>query len=86
MAKIDLSKEKWERKMANVGPRWKKRVTDKKDAYKSGIETFTGRPANPEKVELWAKGVEAVSPEEFQEAVKGKGEKWARRYLEAMTI
>jgi len=88
MPKIDLSAEKWERKMEHIAPIWKKNTTKavEENRYAKGIETFTGKPANPVRVELWKEGVTAVSEEDFAKAVRGKGDKWKVKYLDAMTV
>ena len=85
MTTISLAKKKWARKMANAGVKWKKAVTDKKDEYAAGLKVFNeGRPVGPTMPENWAAGVGAVSAEDFQAAVAGKEEKWARRLAEAI--
>jgi len=87
MPKIDISAEKWNRKMEKIGPVWKEGVNRAKEEgrYGKGIETFTGRPVKPLRVELWEAGVDAITPEKFAEAVRGKGDRWKARYLDAMT-
>jgi len=84
MPKIDISAKKWDRKMERAGPIWKAHVTDKSEAYRKGLETFMGESVNPLRVEAWKAGVDAVSAEDFAEAVRGKGAKWKRRFIEAM--
>jgi len=85
MTTISLAKKKWARKMANAGVKWKKGVTDKKDEYAKGLKSFNeDRPVGPTMPENWAAGVGAVSAEDFQAAVAGKEEKWARRLSEAI--
>ena len=84
MAKIDYSAKKWARKTAGKGAVWKEHTL--KGNYAGGIETFTGRTANPEKVSAWKSGVEAVTPEDFESAIRGKETKWKKRYLEVMTV
>ena len=87
MARIDYSAEKWNRKMANAGTKWKSRI-DKAVAnnnFEKGLSEYTGQPANPVIVDNWKKGVSEVTAADFQAAVQGKGDKWKRRYLEVMT-
>lgn len=84
MTTITLAKKKWARKMANAGARWKKAVTDKTEAYRKGIETFGGVTVGPTMPSNWKAGVDAVTPEDFQAAIRGKEEKWASRLKEAI--
>jgi|GEM_PF-4252168 len=84
MAKIDLAKRKWAEKMANAGTRWKAGVTDKRDAYKRGLELFAGVTAGNTLADNYKRGVDLVTAEDFQSAVRGKEEKWASRLVEAI--
>jgi len=86
MTTLELAKKKWERKMEKAGPRWKEGVTDKQSAYAEGVARFLGvSPAEIGKDDDWQEGVNAVSAEDFAAAVRGKGDKWARRLKEALT-
>jgi hypothetical protein len=86
MTTIDLAKEKWARKMRDAGPRWKKGVTDKTEAYKEGIKVFNKGVVGETMPKHWAEGVAKVTPERFAEAVAPdvKKEVWARRLSEAI--
>lgn len=85
MSKIELAQKKWERKMATAGPRWKAGVTGKESSFCRGIAEFLGvGTCNPERASAYREGVAAVSAEDFQAAVAGKGSKWAARYREKM--
>ena len=87
MATLETAKRKWARKMANAGPRWKQAVSGKAAEYARGMGQFLGisiSTTHP-KVQAWQEGVDAVSPEDFQRAVAGKEEKWARRLREAFS-
>jgi len=86
MTTLELAKKKWERKMEKAGPRWKKGVTNKQSAYAEGVARFLGvSPAEIGKDDDWQEGVNRVSAEDFAAAVRGKGDKWARRLKEALT-
>ena len=86
MTTLELAKKKYERKMEKAGPRWKAGTTNKKSAYAEGVAAFLGvRPEEIGKDDDWQEGVDAVSAEDFAAAVKGKGDKWARRLKEALT-
>jgi len=86
MAKIDLAAEKWARKMARAGPKWKSGVTGKESAFCRGVAEFIGvGTCDPAVSSAYAQGVGAVSAEEFQSAVAGKETKWKQKYIEAMT-
>jgi hypothetical protein len=81
---IELAKRKWARKMKDAGPRWKKGVTDKTEAYKKGLALFSGVTVGPTMPSHWKEGVDAVSPEDFAKAVAGKEDIWARKLSEAI--
>lgn len=84
MTTIELAMKKWARKMARAGPRWKRGVTDKVTAFAKRMAEFLGLPdISEEKKAAWKEGVEAVTAEDFQKAVKGKESKWAERLKEA---
>ena len=86
MTTLELAKKKYERKMEKAGPRWKEGVKNKQSAYAEGVARFLGvRPEEIGKDDDWQEGVDAVSAEDFAAAVKGKGDKWARRLKEALT-
>jgi len=83
MAKVELAKKKWERKVK--GDKWKKGVTGKEDEFCRGVAEFLGVPTcNPDRMTAFREGVDAVTASDFDAAVKGKEEKWARRYKEKM--
>lgn len=86
MSTLALAKKKYARKMRNAGSKWKRAVTGKGPAYREGLARFFG--VSPEsidetRVSAYTAGVEAVSAEDFQAAVSGKEEKWAKRMKEA---
>jgi hypothetical protein len=81
MPTLEGAKKKWARKVK--GSKWKAGVTDKEDAYCDGIARFLGiRSCNPELKKAWAEGVADVSAKDFEDAVRGKEERWAIRYAE----
>lgn len=85
MVTIRLAKEKWARKMAVAGPRWKSGVVGKGPEFCRGVADFFGVPTcNPAKQAAWEAGTGAVSAEEFAAAVRGKEDKWERKLREAM--
>ena len=85
MATLESAKKKWEEKTANAGVRWKKGVEGKQSAYAEGVAHFLGvSPADIGKDDDWANGVARVSASDFQNAIAGKGDKWARKLKEAM--
>ncbi|MEO0090849.1 MAG: hypothetical protein ABIK75_07095 [candidate division WOR-3 bacterium] len=87
MTTIELAKKKWARKMERAGQKWKKGVTDKSSRYAKGVSLFIGKPVpeTHEKVIGWREGVEAVTPEDFANAVRGKEAYWAEKYIEAFS-
>jgi hypothetical protein len=79
----ELAKRKWARKVK--GEKWKRGVTGKESEYCSGVAAFLGvSTCNPERASAWREGVNAVSATDFDNAVRGKEEKWFRRYKEKM--
>ncbi|RLF78770.1 hypothetical protein DRN32_06320 [Thermococci archaeon] len=87
MATITSAKKKWGAKMPLKGPAWKKGVETaiKGDHYSKGLKEFLeGREPNPEIVKMWKEMTGKVTAEDFASAVRGKEEKWARRYLSVM--
>jgi len=83
MSKVELAKKKWVRKVK--GEKWKKGVTGKEDEFCKGVAEFLGvGTCNPEVLQHYREGVAAVSAADFDAAVKGKEEKWIRRYREKM--
>jgi hypothetical protein len=84
MTTISLAKGKWARKMRDAGARWKKGVSGKGSQYAEGIGRFAGVSAGSTMPAHWSEGVEAVTPEEFASAVRGKEDKWATKLAEAI--
>jgi hypothetical protein len=83
MSRIELAKKKWARKV--TGEKWKRGVTGKESDYCKGVAEFLGvGTCNPEKLAAYREGIAAVSAADFDAAVRGKQEKWATRYREAM--
>jgi hypothetical protein len=85
MTTISIAKEKWARKTADAGRKWKAGVTGKEDEYAKGIGLFAGVSAGSTMRSNYAKGVGAVSESQFAEAVRGKQDKWASRLAEAIS-
>jgi hypothetical protein len=85
MTTLEIAKEKWARKMRDAGPKWKKGVTDKKEAYRRGLESFK-TPVGPTLPAHWEEGVAALTAEDFARAVapEVKKEVWAARLAEAI--
>ncbi len=82
--KLELGKKKWVRKVK--GEKWKKGVTGKENAFCEGVAKAAGKPTcNPEIAAEWRAGVDAVSAADFDAAVRGKEDKWMRRWIEKMT-
>jgi hypothetical protein len=84
MTTLSLAKEKWARKMRDAGARWKAGVSGKGDEYRKGLGLFAGVTAGATMPSHWTEGTEAVTPEEFASAVRGKEDKWASKLAEAI--
>lgn len=79
----ELAKKKWRRKVK--GEKWKRGVTGKEDEFCKGVAEFLGVPTcNPEVLQAYREGINAVSAADFDRAVSGKEEKWLQRYREKM--
>jgi hypothetical protein len=70
--------------MKDAGPKWKKGVTDKTEAYKKGLELFSGVTVGTTMPTHWKEGVDAVTAEDFAKAVVGKEDVWAKKLSEAI--
>jgi len=83
MSTLEMAKEKWARKTAGAGSRWKSGVTGKRESYAGGLRAFAGGVGSslPTK---WEEGVNAVSAEQFSSAVSGKQDKYAAKLREAI--
>ncbi|MHA1291101.1 MAG: hypothetical protein ACTSQJ_00365 [Promethearchaeota archaeon] len=87
MARIDDAADKWERKTSGKGSAWKKGVEGKSGVYAKEVCEFIGRDpsACSSTGSRWQSGVGAVTPEKFNERVRGKKDKWKRKYIEGVT-
>lgn len=68
-------REKWERKTANAGSKWKANTSGKGEALRAGLQR-AGFSAGPQFMSSWESGVSAVSAADFDSAIAGKGAKW----------
>jgi len=73
---IDYSQRKWERKTSDKGGKWKERVGGAKSKAASNMATFVGHPV-PEWSTAYSAGVDGVTAEDFNSAIRGKGPDWA---------
>jgi hypothetical protein len=65
------------------GERWKSGVTGKGPDYCKGVAEFIGvGTCKSERERAYTEGVNAVTAADFDAAIAGKEEKWARRYRE----
>jgi hypothetical protein len=85
MSTIELAKNKWARKMADAGSKWKAAIAGKSGAYAAGLSRFAGVPAGSTMPSHYGTGVDAVSASEFGAAVAGKETKWADKLKQAIT-
>jgi hypothetical protein len=81
MATPESAKKKWERKLARAAPRWKAAISPEK--YAKGMADF-GIVVGPETLENYKEGIAAVTAEDFQAAVRGKGDKWLAKLKEGL--
>lgn len=73
---IDYSQRKWERKTSAKGSKWKEKVGAAKSKAATNFATFVGHPV-PEWATAYSSGVDGVSAEDFDSAIRGKGPDWA---------
>lgn len=85
MANLRTAEQKWDRKMADAGAKWFDDTAGKGQQYCEGLAEFFGQPIPgcQQKAQAFNAGVQAVGAQGFQQAVQGKGAKWARRFLES---
>ena len=73
---IDYAQRKWERKTSDKGGKWKERVGAAKGRAATNFAAFVGHPV-PEWGTAYSSGVDGVSAEDFNSAIRGKGPDWA---------
>ncbi len=76
---------KWSRKTAQAGENWKRGTAGAGQRYSQGLAGTLGGPPSGHIVQSYESGIGAVSAADFQQAVAGKGTKWAENYRRAMT-
>ena len=85
MATLQSAQAKWERKTANAGPKWKAATTAKGSEYSAGVQRFLGVAPSAAVVAAYEQGIAAVSAEDFQRSISGKGTKWAENTRRGFT-
>ena len=83
MATLASAEQKWTRKTQDAGSRWASATMGKGAAYCAGMQRFLGGPVPGCPAGAYDQGVAAVGASGFQQAVQGKGNKWAARMQEA---
>ena len=73
---IEYSQRKWERKTAEKGAKWKERTAAAKARAAANMAAFVGHPV-PEWASAFNTGVDGVTAEDFNSAIRGKGPDWA---------
>jgi len=72
---LEYAAEKWERKTAAKGAKWKDRVSAKANEYCANFSQFVGHPVN-EACAAFSAGINAVTPADFEAAIRGKRQKY----------
>ena len=85
MATLATAQEKYDRRMAQAGGIWATRTQGKGGQMCAGVSRFIGSPASGCNASGYDQGVQAVGAAGFQQAVQGKGTKWAQNYVARMT-
>lgn len=83
MPTLASAEQKWTRKTADAGAKWFADTQGKGAAYCAGMARFLGSPVPGCPAAAYDAGVAAVGAQGFQQAVQGKGGKWAARMQEA---
>ncbi|MBF6555491.1 MAG: hypothetical protein IVW52_04865 [Acidimicrobiales bacterium] len=74
---ISYAAEKWSRKTANAGAKWKAALdSGAASRYCTGLQEFLGHSA-PMACAAYGAGISAVSASDFQSAVSGKAGKYS---------
>lgn len=85
MATLESARQKWERKTANAGEKWKAATLGKEDAWCRGVAQFLGTgTCDPAARQRFAQGVSAITAADFQARIAGKGDKWAENFRRAL--
>lgn len=84
MATLASAEQKWTRKTQNAGAKWAQDTQGKGAAYCAGMQRFLGGPVPGCPAEAYNQGVAAVGAQGFQQAIAGKGSKWAARMAQSM--
>lgn len=71
---------KWERKTANAGDKWKAATNGAAGTWAAGVSESAGGPVGPMTRAAYEQGVGAVSAQDFNSSISGKGSKWAENY------
>lgn len=85
MANLASAEQKWTRKTQDAGSKWAAATQGKGAAYCEGMARFLGSPVPGCPAAAFDAGVAAVGANGFQQAVQGKGNKWASRMRESMS-
>lgn len=85
---LQTAEQKWVNNTSQAGVNWKQGVDAAgPGAFCEGIAKFGINPAacmsGPGS--RWAQGVSQVGAQGFQAAISGKGDKWARNWIRAMS-
>lgn len=73
---LDYAQRHWERKTAAKGDKWKKKVEAAKAKAAANMAAFVGHPV-PDWSTAYSTGVDGVTAEDFNSAIRGKGPDWA---------
>lgn len=75
---LEYAAKKWERKTSAVGPKWKAASEEATGRACMNMAAFLGK--SPLEIAGWCEaqkaGIEGVSPEDFQKAIRAKRSKW----------
>jgi hypothetical protein len=77
-----LTPQKWERKTAQAGAKWKAAVSNGRSPCQRLREEYGIQNCNID--QAWRAGVDAVTAGDFQSAISGKGPKWMENYVRGL--
>jgi len=76
---------KWERRTANAGEKWKAATNGAVGRWAAGVAESAGGSVGPMTRAAYEQGVGAVSASDFNQAISGKGSKWATNYRDGVS-
>lgn len=80
--------EAWEDGLMARAEKWQKKSSESEDSYRKGVANFLGVDEDDVSKDTsgeWQRNISAVNPEEYRDAVKGRGPEWFLGIYRGMT-